>query len=351
MKLSGLTNSKTTRLTKLTGQNKVHVIIPTHSAHDTLNFAVLSALDQTLPPVKITIIGDGATGKVRKQGENLSNEYAAVEFLDKPKLGLRGEKYRDEVIRASDADLISYLCDDDLYMPNHLEVVSKHLEKFDFVNPRPTFVNPDGTLSLLASGIEIPKIKTWHRLDPPQNTISLTGASHTRKSYLSLEAGWDAGPPEYWTDLYMWVKFFSNPNVTTFTSPHTTTVKLLYTKDQREFLNRSELIEHWFNVTREPDQLAEFQNRIEIQLKETFFDITAERDAVTAERDAVTAERDAVTAERDAVTAERDAVTAERDHILSSNSWKITKPLRKMGSIRRTFNRQPSNPGNLEQST
>jgi hypothetical protein len=51
------------------------------------------------------------------------------------------------------------------------------------------------------------------------------------------------------------------------------------------------------------------------------------------------------------VTAELDAVTAERDHILSSNSWKITKPLRKMGSILRTLKRQPSNPGNLEQST
>jgi len=36
------------------------------------------------------------------------------------------------------------------------------------------------------------------------------------------------------------------------------------------------------------------------------------------------------------LTAERDAVSAERDLILSSNSWKITKPLRRMGSIFRT---------------
>jgi hypothetical protein len=64
----------------------------------------------------------------------------------------------------------------------------------------------------------------------------------------------------------------------------------------------------------------------------------------------VTAERDAVTAERDAVTAERDAVTAEREQILSSNSWQITKPLRKMGSIFRSSKRETSNPGNLEES-
>jgi hypothetical protein len=238
-------------------------------------------------------------------------------------------------------------------MPNHLEVMSKHLQDFDFVHPRPTFVNPDGTFFFLPSGIEIPKIKTWHRLDPPQNTISLTGASHTRQSYLSLEEGWDAGPPDYWTDLYMWVKFFSNPKVTTFTSPHTTTIKLLYTKKDRDLLSRSGLIEHWFNITRNSDQLASFQGQIETQLKEMFFDNAAQLvslNAVTAERDAVTAERDAVTAERDAVTAERDAVTAEREQILSSNSWKITKPLRKVGYILRTSKRETSNPGNLEES-
>jgi glycosyltransferase involved in cell wall biosynthesis len=301
------------------------VIIPTHSAHDTLRFAVQSALNQTLKPEKITIIGDGATERVRLLSDEISDEFPIVEFQDKPKLGNRGEKYRDEVIKASKADFISYLCDDDLYMPNHLEVMSKHLQDFDFVHPRPTFVNPDGTFFFLPSGIEIPKIKTWHRLDPPQNTISLTGASHTRKSYLSLENGWDAGPPEYWTDLYMWVKFFSNPKVKTFTSPHTTTVKLMHTKEDRHELSRKDLIEYWYNVTSQEDQSASFQDRLETHLKEKFFDNSIE-------------------------LAYLHAVTAERDHIISSNSWQITKPLRKVGSIFRTSKKQTSNPGNLEES-
>jgi hypothetical protein len=322
------------------------VIIPTHSAHDTLRFAVLNAISQSLPPHRVTIIGDGVTEEVRDLGWNLSREFNKVEFLDNPKLRNRGEKYRDTVIKESDADFVSYLCDDDLYMPNHLEVMSKHLQDFDFVHPRPTFVNPDGTFFFLPSGIEIPKIKTWHRLDPPQNTISLTGASHTRKSYLSLENGWDAGPPEYWTDLYMWVKFFSNPKVKTFTSPHTTTVKLMHTKEDRHELSRKDLIEYWYNITSQDDQLASFQDRLETQLKEKFFDNSTELVYLHT----VTAERDAVTAERDAVTAERDAVTAERDQIISSNSWQITKPLRKAGFIFRNYKKQTSNPGNLEQS-
>jgi len=319
--------------------SKAHVIIPTHSAHDTLRFAVLSALDQTLTPVKITVIGDGATEKVRSLAEKMSNEFPIVEFQDKPKLGNRGESYRDEVIKASDADLISYLCDDDLYMPNHLEVMSQHLEEFDFVHPRPTFVNPDGTFFFMPSGVESPRIRSWHRLDPQQNTISLTGTSHTRQAYLSLEVGWAAEPPEYWTDLYMWVKFFSNPKVTTFTSPHTTTIKLMHTKNDRDLLSRTDLIKYWLNVTRKSDQLASFQSRIETQFKETIFDNSLEL-----------AKLHAVTAERDALTAERDALTAERDRILSSNSWKLTKLLRKIGNIFRTFKKQRSKPGNLKDS-
>lgn len=248
-------------------KSKAHVIIPTHSAHDTLAFAVLSALNQSVPPYRVTIIGDGVTTEVRKVAEELARNFTEVEFLDHPKLENRGEQYRDWVITTSDADFISYLCDDDLYMPNHLEIMSKHLEEFDFVHPRPTFLNSRGTVSFVRSGIESQEMRSWHKLEPPQNTISLTGASHTRKSYLSLEEGWSAGPPEIWTDLYMWVKFFRNPEVSTFTSPFTTTIKLMYKKESRELLNRSEIIEHWYRVTRQPEKLAHFRGQIEIQYK------------------------------------------------------------------------------------
>jgi len=244
-------------------QSKAHVIIPTHSAHDTLAFSVLSAINQSLPPYRVTIIGDGVTEKVRALSQELVLKFSNVEFLDNPKLSNRGEKYRDSVIRASDADFISYLCDDDLYMPNHLEIMSRHLEDYDFVHPRPSFISPRGSISFLPSGIESQEIRSMHRLDPRWNTISLTGASHTRDSYLSLKEGWTAGPPRIWTDLYMWVKFFGNPEVSTFTSPFTTTIKLLHKKENRELLNRGDIIQYWYEVTRQPEKLASLQGQIE----------------------------------------------------------------------------------------
>jgi hypothetical protein len=96
----------------------------------------------------------------------------------------------------------------------------------------------------------------------------------------------------------------------------------LHTKNNRDLLSRSDLIEYWFNVTRKSDQLALFQSRIETQLKEMFFDNTMEL----------------------------LKLTAERDRILSSNSWKLTKPLRKMGNIFRSSKKQRSKPGNPKDS-
>ena len=265
--MNGVTNRKSERSPAVRSMKKSHVIIPTHSAHDTLAFAVLSAINQSLPPYRVTIIGDGVTSQVRKVAEELARNFTEVEFLDNPKLENRGEKHRDWVIKASDADFISYLCDDDLFMPNHLEIMSKHLEEFDFVHPRPTFFSPRGTVSFLLSGIESQEIRSWHSLEPRYNTISLTGASHTRHSYLSLNQGWSAAPPRMWTDLYMWVKFLGDPKVSTFTSPFTTTIKLIYSKENRELLNRSDLIEHWYRVTRQPEKLASLQREIESKFR------------------------------------------------------------------------------------
>ncbi len=303
----------------MTSKSKAHVIIPTHSAHDTLAWAVASVMNQSLPPHRVTIIGDGATPEVRKVAAELSEKHNVVEFLDRPKLKNRGERYRDEVIKASDADFISYLCDDDLFMPHHLETMAQHLENYDFVHPRPTFVNPDGTFFFIPSGIESPRIKTWHRLVPPQNSISLTGACHTRDAYLALDNGWDAGPPDVWTDLNMWVKFFANEGISTFTSEQTTTIKLMHSKSDRDLLTRQQTVQRWYEVTSEPDKLTSFQILVDTQFKELQFDNSLELVKFSS-----------LIPERDALIIERDSLRAERDQMLLSKSWRMTKPLRNL---------------------
>ena len=62
-----------------------------------------------------------------------------------------------------------------------------------------------------------------------------------------------------------------------------------------------------------------------------------ERDAMLAERDAMLAERDAMLAKCDAMLAKRDAMLAKRDatieELITSNSWKLTAPIRQCKRI------------------
>jgi hypothetical protein len=125
----------------------------------------------------------------------------------------------------------------------------------------------------------------------------------------------------------------------------------MYTKNQRDQLDRTRVIEQWFHDTRNTDLLASFHRRLDTLSKEIFFHNTselqilgsaaaerdalrAERDALLVERDALLVERDAAVAERDALLTERDAVAAELNAVVNSNSWRSTKLLR---DLRRFF--------------
>ena len=54
----------------------------------------------------------------------------------------------------------------------------------------------------------------------------------------------------------------------------------------------------------------------------------ADRDAALADRDAAFADRDVAFADRDVALVDRDVALADRNDILSSTTWRITKPLR-----------------------
>jgi glycosyltransferase involved in cell wall biosynthesis len=64
----------------------------------------------------------------------------------------------------------------------------------------------------------------------------------------------------------------------------------------------------------------------------------AERDASLSERDALLSERDASLSERDALLSERESVIRQ---ILSSNSWRITAPLRFISTKLRALLQKP----------
>lgn len=100
---------------------KISVIMPTHNRPDLLAQAVTSVLSQTEAEFELLVINDG--------GVDVKD---ALSPLDDPRIHLlnhperRGQAAaRNTGLKAARGDYIAFLDDDDLYYPQHLEVLSR----------------------------------------------------------------------------------------------------------------------------------------------------------------------------------------------------------------------------------
>lgn len=205
---------------------RVLVIIPTHNHPSTLPYSLQSVLNQTFEFLDIVVIGDGVTDETRNTIEPFLLKDSRITFLDAPKGERHGESIRDQVIRNSSAGFVTYLGDDDLFFPNHIETMVEAIQNLDFVNPLPIFIEPDESLIHIPCDLSNSQSIEWHlSLSPIQNSISLTGVMHTRESYLRLPYGWRPAPVDYPTDLYMWQQYFQLDGFRAETLPISTTAK------------------------------------------------------------------------------------------------------------------------------
>ena len=202
------------------------VIIPTYRHPECLPLAIASAQNQTVGDIDIVVVGDGVADDTRDAIAPILAGDDRVRFLDLPKAIRHGEEYRDAVIRGSAASVITYLGDDDLFFPHHIETMRECISGVDFANPLPVFINAQRRVYYIAGDLADPDSIAWH-LDArrPRNSVSLTGATHTRESYLRLPHGWRPAPVGRWTDHYMWEQYFQLQGFTARTSRLATTAK------------------------------------------------------------------------------------------------------------------------------
>ena len=109
-----------------------------------------------------------------------------------PKAPGRNEPARHAVVSASPSPLVTYIGDDDLFLPHHLESMQGLLVDHDFAHPAPVFVQASGELLAMPTDLADPRCVEWH-LHPGHNAVSLTGAAHTRDLYRRLPFGWRTG--------------------------------------------------------------------------------------------------------------------------------------------------------------
>ena len=192
---------------------RVTVIIPTHDHARLLLPSVRSALRQSAQDFEIFIIGDGITADARDVVAQLLALDGRIRFFDHPKSPRTGEPYRHEALReAATGKVVCYLSDDDLWLPDHLEIMCRELERVDMVHTLPVWVNADGTVSTTLIDLSLAEWVQW-TLESRNNKISLSFVGHTMEYYRSLPHGWRTTPPGGPSDHYMWKQMLSVPGM------------------------------------------------------------------------------------------------------------------------------------------
>lgn len=241
------------------------VLIPTFDHAATLPLTVESVQAQTMTDFEILIVGDGVTPSVRQVALALEADDERVTFLDFPKGPNHGEIHRHTAIQQSAGEVIAYLCDDDLMLPEHLADLSGLLESRDFVQSLNGRIDPDGTFHLYPGDLsDSAFVYRLCDINRGFSFVSITGTAHTRALYDRAQCPWETTPAGEWPDQYQWRRMLMSGVVIGATSTRMTALSFPTHMSGRASWTPSERaaeIESWAAIVRAPLAQQEVDRR------------------------------------------------------------------------------------------
>lgn len=185
------------------------VLVPTHDHGPTLLRSIGSALAQTVSDLEVLVVGDGVPEVTRELMAELTSSEPRVTFFDNPKGARHGEEHRHAALKEAQGEIVCYLSDDDLWLPNHVEQLRALLSEGDFAHTLPLRIDPEGRIHHWQVDLELPFYREL--LLGGENRVPYSCAGHTLELYRRLPAGWRSGPEGIPSDLHMWQQVLSVP--------------------------------------------------------------------------------------------------------------------------------------------
>lgn len=184
----------------------ISVVIPTHNRRAHVLLAIESSLQQTREPLEVIVVADGCIDDTVEAVGALEDERIVV--LDLPKAAGLGWVNRNEALRRARGDVIAYLCDDDLWLPDHLERIGELLdaEVADVAQANACVVHPDGRLELSGTDWRVPEYRrrfvSGEEIRTPSSAIA-----HVRGT-AERAGGWRT--VEHLGDRDLWVRILES---------------------------------------------------------------------------------------------------------------------------------------------
>jgi len=199
----------------------------------------------------VFIIGDGVYEATRDTIKAMQVEDGRIKFFDHPKHESRGETYRHQALQEAKSEIVCYLCDRDLMLPNHIETLYKYLKEYDFASTNLLNIIPDKTYEYAWSKTHFGPMEAQPNGLKGGASLPLSCVGHTLAFYKKLPFGWRTTPPGEFTDRHMWIQFITHPDCRIFSGAYPT------------FLYFSRQGHPGWPVARRLPELAYWANRIQ----------------------------------------------------------------------------------------
>jgi GT2 family glycosyltransferase len=178
----------------------ISVIIPTHERPETCALAVQSALAQSRPPLEVIVCCDGCPPEAVSALRKLDGP---VRVLDLPKAPGFGYGSRNVAMAEARGDIVAWLADDDLYLPDHLESIGEVHDAgvAELVQATSCHIRADGFMEAMGDDWNVPFVR--ERLFRGERVGSAMSSISHRRETAEAVGGWDAqmeiaGDVDFW---------------------------------------------------------------------------------------------------------------------------------------------------------
>lgn len=227
------------------------VLIPTHDHCDSLAVSIASVLDQTTQDFELFVVGDGAPLATQELLEGIVERDSRVRYFHNAKGEGNGELHRAEALKEAQGRVVCYLCDDDLWLSHHLEMMIELLSNRDFCHTAHMKIRPSGELDCSFISLENASVREL-MLANKWNFFGPTCAGHTLEGYRRLPYGWRPKPEGMWSDLHMWRQWLNFAGLTIASSAMPSTLSFPSPwRKQLSSKQRLKELKNWFERSRQ----------------------------------------------------------------------------------------------------